>query len=249
MSSKLGITDALTYGFDRLTTRGGLILVVGYALLQILTQVSIQSLMARAFAGALPSEQLARSYPLALDLPVSVTAILTVLMMIVGTTLTILAMRAMYEHMESFPTAEHTRRLPRTIIVALVVSVIVAVSIFVGSLFLLLPGIFLAVCLVFAQVAVVIEDAGVIESLKRSWGLTKGHRIRLFALGFIISIVAGFVGGFFGVLSLIVPVAGTFLSAILLSIVSLYSLGVLVGAYKQLTTNDENQSASSDVSL
>lgn len=234
MASTLSISDALQYGVDRLTTRGGALLLGLYVIFQLVTQVSFQSLFAELLADTLPAEQVSRTYPLAIDLPVVVSAGLTILLVVVGTILAVVAMRAIYENINSIPTAEHTRRLPRTVGVILVVSVITFLAIMIGTVFLIVPGIFLAVCLVFSQLVVALEDAGIVTALQRSWSLTAGHRLRLFVLGFLIAILGGISGGLFGVLGIISPLTGNFLSALVMSVLSLYGLAVLVGAYRQL---------------
>lgn len=249
MSQKLGIIDAFTFGIDRLTTKGGLYLVVAYILVQLVTQVSVQSVSASILSGSIPQEQIARNYPLALDLPVAVSGTVTLLMMLAGMTLSIVAMRALYSNIESFPTAEHTRRLPMTILVLFVASTITAVAILIGFVFLILPGIFLAVCLSLVQVAVAVEDAGVIEALQRSWTITKGHRIRLFVLGLIVTVLTMIAGGVFGMLSAVSPIAGTLASAVILSVISLYGLAILVGAYSQLVSGTETSTAATDSAL
>ncbi|MEK7080048.1 MAG: DUF975 family protein, partial [Patescibacteria group bacterium] len=67
---------------------------------------------------------------------------------------------------------------------------------------LIVPGIFLSVCFVFAPYLVVDKGLGPIEALKASWSMTKGHRWNLFFLGLAaigLSIV-GFVFLFVGLL-------------------------------------------------
>ncbi len=54
-------------------------------------------------------------------------------------------------------------------------NIIVAVIVAIGLCLLVLPGIYLGIRLQFSLALIVEEDAGVIESLKKSWALTKGH--------------------------------------------------------------------------
>ncbi|MFC7136509.1 hypothetical protein ACFQRB_08220 [Halobaculum litoreum] len=147
---------------------------------------------------------------------------------------TVVAMRAIYADIDEVPNAEHTRRLGRTVLVLLVVSVITSFAIGVGFVFLFFPGVFLMVSLIFAQLAVVIEDRGVVESLTRSWSLTSGNRIRLFLLGVVVVAIGSVVGGVFGLFGIVSPVAGNLLSAASFGFVSLFSIAVLVSAYRQL---------------
>lgn len=233
-STKIALGDALGYGADRLTTRGGAMLIGAYVVFQIASQASFQSLFAGLVPNTMPSGPAGQVYPLAIDLPMPVSAGLVVLFMILGTVLSIVAMRAMYADIDDVPSADHTRRLARTTAVTIVVSIITFAAISIGTVFLILPGIFLAVSLVFAQLAVVLEDAGVIEALQRSWGLARGNRLRLFALGLIIAVVGGIAGGVFGFIGVFFPLVGAVASAIVTSVVTLFGIGVLVGCYRQI---------------
>ncbi|UPV99734.1 hypothetical protein M0R88_14585 [Halorussus gelatinilyticus] len=238
MSPKLSTTSALNYAVSQLATRGGAILVAAYAAYQIATQVVIQSLFVGVLGSSLDAAQLSQAYPLAVGLPTTVSAVLTVAVVLAGTALGVVAMRALYEDIDAVPTADHTRRLVRTVGVLFVVSVIVFVATTIGFVFLVLPGLFLAVSLVFAALVVAVEDAGIGESLKRSWELASGNRLRLFLLGVVVVIgsgLAGVVGTLFGGVG---PLVSALLTSVVSGLVSLFSVAVLVGAYRQLAGED-----------
>ncbi|MFB6122045.1 MAG: hypothetical protein ABEJ78_01120 [Haloferacaceae archaeon] len=234
MPSKLSLTAAFEYAGSQLLTRGGALLAGVYLLYQLVTQVAFQSLVSTYLAAKIPAEQVARVYPLAVDLPTPVAAAATLVLLPFGTFLGIVAIRALYRNVDDVPTADHLRRPLRTLVVTLAVTLVVSVAIFVGFALLVLPGIFLAVSLAFAVPAVVIEDAGVVEALKRSWSLASGNRLRLFALGFVLVVVSGFVGAAFQFLSLAYPLAASVTSALLTGLISLFGIALLVGAYRQL---------------
>lgn len=237
MSQSVGIAAAFKYGIDRLTTRGGAILLGAYVLYQLLTQVSFQSLYAQLLADTLSESQLEQAVPLAIDLPATVAAVVTVLLLLAGLVLYVVATRAIYADINGIPTADHTRRLGRTVAVSFVVSVLYCVAVGIGFVALVIPGIFLAVSLVFAQLAVVLEDAGVVESFKRSWSLTSGNRLRLFAIGVILFVLFAVVGGVVGVIGVFVPVLGDLMTFAIMGVASIYGLAVLVGAYQQVATD------------
>ncbi|WP_222916735.1 hypothetical protein [Natrinema sp. SYSU A 869] len=243
MSYKLSIERALSYGFDRITTRGGAILLAVYVLFQLVTQVSVQSFFSGLFTELFPDEEFSQTYPLAVDLPISIGGGLTALLMLVGSVLGVVTIRALYSDINDVPTADHTRRLVRTAGVLVVVTVITFFAVLIGSVFLLFPGIFLAVCLVFAPIAVVIEDAGVIESLERSWELTSENRIRLFILGAVIGVGSGLVSLVFTVVG-VAPIVGNLVTAITSGVFTLFGAAVLVGAYRQLAGERETVSTS-----
>jgi hypothetical protein len=232
--STLDLSETFRYAFGRIATRNGLLFVAAYVLVQLLTQVTSQSLAARLMADRLPAEQVGGLYPLAVDVPVAVSGGLTLVLVLAGTVVGVLAVRAFHSDLAAFPTAAHTRRLVRTVAVTLVVSLIVFVAIAVGTVLLLVPGIFLAVSLVFAVLVVAVEDAGVIEALKRSWSLASGNRIRLFVLGFVVVVASGVIGALFSAVGLVAPLAGEILGAVATGVVGVFGLALVVGAYRQL---------------
>lgn len=238
MPSTLNLTGALRYALGRIGTRNGIMLMAAYVAVQLVTQVTTQSMAARVMDGRLPTEATGELYPLAVDLPLATSGGLTAFLVLAGTVLGVLTMRAFYRDLEAFPTAEHTRRLGRTVLVTLVVSVVVFVAIAVGTVFLILPGIFLAVSLVFAVLVVVVEDASVIEALRRSWSLTKGNRIRLFVLGFLLVVLGGIVGAAFSLVGMVAPVVGEVGGAVGSGVVGAFGVALLVGAYRQLADGD-----------
>lgn len=236
--STLDLTDAVRYATDRIATRNGALLVGAYVLVQLVVQVTTQSLAASLVGGGIPAETTERLYPLAVDVSATVSGGLTLLFVLAGTVLGILTMRAFHRDIDRFPTADHTRRLVRTLVVALVVSLIVFVAITVGTVLFVIPGIFLAVSLVFAVLVVAIEDAGVVESLRRSWALTSGNRLRLFLLGVAFVVVSGVVGGLTNVAGIVAPITGGVVAAILAGAIGVFGVGLLVGAYRQLSDDD-----------
>jgi uncharacterized membrane protein len=73
----------------------------------------------------------------------------------------------------------------RKVITYLVAGLIMAVAIFIGILFLIVPGVYLALRLQFYAAFIIEEDAGIVESLKRSWAITEGHVWKLFLLALV----------------------------------------------------------------
>jgi len=81
-------------------------------------------------------------------------------------------------------------------------SIIMSIAVMIGSLFLIIPGIYLAIRLQFFAAFIVEEDSGVIESLKRSWTITEGqvlHLLLLFLVMYgimILGVMLFFIGTF-----------------------------------------------------
>jgi uncharacterized membrane protein len=79
-----------------------------------------------------------------------------------------------------------SRKLFSFIAAYLIFSIIVAA----GCALLVIPGIYLALRLQFFFASMVDENAGVIGSLKRSWEITGGHSMSLFAVMLIMALIS-----------------------------------------------------------
>lgn len=78
----------------------------------------------------------------------------------------------------------------RKIVTAIVASLIFYLIVISGSFLFIIPGIYLSLRLEFFIFFIVEEDAGIIESLRRSWKITKGHILQLFFLRLIMIAIA-----------------------------------------------------------
>jgi uncharacterized membrane protein len=81
----------------------------------------------------------------------------------------------------------------------IVLSIGVGLAVMVGFILLIIPGIIIACGLMVSTQALVLEDVTATEAMSRSWNLTKGFRMKLFGLVFLVfililipSIVIGF---------------------------------------------------------
>lgn len=93
----------------------------------------------------------------------------------------------------------------RKILTYFVANFIYIIAVFIGIALFVIPGIYLMIRLQFFTAAIVEEDAGIIESLKRSWEITKREAGKLFLLGLIyflillVGIILCIVGLFFAI--------------------------------------------------
>lgn len=89
-----------------------------------------------------------------------------------------------------------------TYLAALVIATLATV---IGLLLFVIPGIYLAIRLQYYTAFIIEENAGAIESLKRSWQITQGHTGSLFLLFLamlgigIIGLLLAFIGVFFAI--------------------------------------------------
>lgn len=70
----------------------------------------------------------------------------------------------------------------RKIFTYLIARIIMGIAVAIGIFLLIVPGIYLAIRLQFYSAYIVEEDCGIIESLQKSWDLTKGQGMPLFLL-------------------------------------------------------------------
>jgi uncharacterized membrane protein len=71
---------------------------------------------------------------------------------------------------------------PQSFLSYLLAQIVVGIAVILGFVLLIVPGIIVALGLLFTPYIVLDQKKGPIEALKMSWAMTKGHRWRLFLL-------------------------------------------------------------------
>lgn len=240
----LQLSRAVSDGFRRTFTRAGAVLFVGLLLIQFGIQTSVNT----AVVGFLPPEAAAQfSGEAGLVLPVSggVGIALFVALTLVSSAYFVVLSRTFAQPLgraSTFPPAL-TERLGRATLVALVGGIVVSVAVTVGFALLFFPGLFLAASFLFFVFVVAVEDGGVIGSLKRSWGLARGSRLKLAVLVFFSGVFGLVLGGVTSVVGLVGEPLVADLATIALSaafFVPYY--GIIASAYLQLRDGRPNAS-------
>lgn len=77
----------------------------------------------------------------------------------------------------------------RKIFTFIIATLIYIIIILLGFALFIVPGFYLMLRLQFASAFIVEEDSGIIESLKRSWEITKGQGMQLFLLFLVMMLV------------------------------------------------------------
>ena len=250
----LDIPAALEDGFMRLPTRVAGLLFVAYLIIGIVSTVAAQTLsvavmetiqQSMAAGGNAPPPSAvagagvgagAGANTLALDVGVPVAAVLFVVQVIVAQVVGVIAIRTFVsDARRSFPSGV-TRHLPWVILNALVASFITTLLIGIGTILLVIPGIYLAVALYFVQFEVIVEEENAIDALRTGWALTKGARLSVFLLLLVIfaiglasavpSIALGFAGA--------PPLVATLVSLFVGAVASIVSVAIGARAYVQL---------------
>jgi hypothetical protein len=234
MALQLG--RAVSDGLRRTVTRAGGVLFVGLLLIQLGIQTSVNT----AVAGFLPPEAAARfSGETGLVLPVSgsVGIALFAALTLVSSAFFVVISRTFAQPLSeasTFPAAL-TERLGRATLVALVGGTVVSVAVAIGFVLLFLPGVFLAASFLFFIFVVAVEDGGVVGSLKRSWALARGSRLKLAVLVFLSGVFGLVLGAVTPMVALVgPPVAADVVSAALSAAFFLPYYAIIASAYLQL---------------
>lgn len=190
-----GVT-AVRQAVGRLRSGAGLVLLLAFTAVGVATVVVHQTLAAAyldrfgdllvaALEGSLAAsdaEQFLadlRPVPLSLGLPYEVAAVLFAVTAVVNEYLMIVTLRTVAG--ERLATAA-TRRIGRAVLYGAVVGVLVRTLVLVGLVAFVVPGLFLAVSLLFAHARIAIEDDGPATALREAWALAAGRRAAVFSV-------------------------------------------------------------------
>ncbi|WP_434522468.1 hypothetical protein [Halorubrum sp. AS12] len=133
-----------------------------------------------------------------------------------------------------------TRRLGRTTVFALIGGLIVTVSVMLGTVLLVLPGLFLAASFLFFIFAVSVEDRGIISSLRRSWVLARGSRLKLGVLIIVSALFSGVIGAISPLLTLAdLSVAADIVTVVLTTVFFVPYYAIIAPAYLQLRDGED----------
>ena len=247
----LNISEALSDGLRRTFERNGLLLMVGFLLLgavDAVTGQTVASAAARFLRGQLeqlPPEAVAgpatlpgpEQTPLALPVPLPVAFGLVVVVAFLAEAVRIVAVRTLVsDETEGIPDEFLTRKLLWATVNGFIGGIIVSILTLIGLVFLIVPGVYIALGLFFVRQEIAVEDKNALDALAGSWELTSGHRLELLALavvivavGIVVSLLAGVVD-FAGITLLT-----TLVSVVLGAVTAVFGVAVAARAYVQLT--------------
>ncbi|MFC4248173.1 glycerophosphoryl diester phosphodiesterase membrane domain-containing protein [Natribaculum luteum] len=236
----LSVGEALEDGIVRLADGRQLGVFLGLYVAHLLLTVGTQSQLAAQrdqfgddalFEEALLPDEL----PLALEMPVGVATLLWLLALVGLVAVSLVAFRTLLS-------SDAVGR-PMALFVAtangVVAALVISTAVSFGLVLFVLPGLFLASALAFTYPYVAVDRTNVFEAMRRSWELTRGHRLRVFgvlvvtALGFFaISVVGGLLAIGLGA----VPVLAELVNVAVGALAWLFTLSVLASAFDQLET-------------
>jgi len=243
------VTGALRDGLRRTVGRHGWLLAAAFLAVRLASRAANDTLtradvdLARG-AGAIPqggvvgalfSGLASTATPLSLGLSLPVAAVLVVVVAVLAEAVRIVAVRTMVADPGATLTAQTAgRHLVRATGNGVVGGLAVYALSLAGLAVLVVPGLLIAVSFSFVRQEIAVEDTGVVAAMGRSWALTTGHRLELFALGLAIAavtVVAASVGTAVGAVA---PAAGAVVDAAVQSVVVVFGVASVSRAYVEL---------------
>lgn len=256
----LDIGAAVTEGVERLRSRDGLVLVGAFLVVGVLSSVATQSLtvgISEALVRFAESpdappgtdvetfrtqlEQTRASSPLAVDVPVGAAFGLAFLLGVGAEALRIVAVRIFYAPAGDRP-ADLRRNLAFATANGFLGGIVVSVLVAVGLVLLVVPGVFLLLALFFVRQEIAVEDRNFVDAMAESWTLTRGNRLNLLGLVFVLLLV-----GFVAFLpTLLASVAGSstasgVLGAVVSPVVTVFGIAATTRAYAQLKAEGSDE--------
>lgn len=226
---QVSITEILGEGVSRTTKRNGLILIgIVFVLAAINSLISLD-LGRQSFGGG-------RWYVL-----LAVTFVIALVLLAVH----IAAIRVFVsEETKRLPSKHFTHNMGWTMLNFIIGAIIFWIIVTIGLLLLVVPGLFLLTALAFWAIYVAAEGVGFMEGFKKSWGLTRGHRLNLFILGVVVVILMAIVSAIFGFLGgLISPTSGRAIgSALGGAVTGVFTVAALAATYNRLTALSDGDS-------
>ncbi len=265
----IDIGRALREGASRTAAKNGLVLAAVFAGIALLTTVLFQSLLVAAvesalevFQNASPEElgipeaeyedalaefetaleEVRAAAPLALGVSAGIAAGGLLVTVILSEAASIVAVRVFAtDETETVPGELVTDNILLATLNGFVGAIVVWGLILVGSLFLLLPGLVLAVLFFFLRQEIAINGKNFVQAMADSWRITKGHRIEVFLVGAVLVIVSRLEEATSTVVGLFSTPVGTVAAALVGGLLAAFGAAVATRAYVQI--NEESGDA------
>lgn len=245
----LQIGRAFRDGLDELLSGRGLVFVVAFMVYGLLNAVMTSS-FSQAFVEAIlrqaPSEAQAGQLPtageapLALDIPLAVAGVGALLLYVVGEALTIVAIRAFAAGDRDVIPSDATRRLGRTVAVSIVAAIVTGIAVVIGLVFLIIPGLVLAVLFYFVKQEIALNDSGVVESVRNSIGIVRDNFVATAVLAIILAVLGIIAGSTVQVLPLPAPTTAlTVVTTVVSGVFGVFGIAVTTLAYLQVAPTRE----------
>ena len=258
----LDIGQALREGASRTATKNGLVLAAVLAGFALLTAVLLQTLSLAGAEWALETfqstspqelgvtqaeydetitqfetrvEQARTATPLALGLPAGVAAAGLLVLAILSEAVSIVAVRVFAtDDDEPISSDLVTRNVLLATLNGFVGGIVVWGLIIVGLALLIVPGIVLAILFYFLRQEIALKDKNFVQAMADSWRLTKGHRIEVFLIGFVLVVVSQLQQLSSAAVGTLSTTGGVIAAAVVGGLLSAFGAAVVTRAYVQI---------------
>ncbi|NTU42976.1 MAG: hypothetical protein HGA78_07975 [Nitrospirales bacterium] len=113
-------------------------------------------------------------------------------------------------------------------------SVLVGLVVMIGLILLIIPGLVAVFLLMFTFVAIVVEDVGPVEGMKRSYELTRTH-VGDLIIFFVVLMVVGLLVALVSSVFSFIPILGQAIRALISGVFSSYVAVVMVLVYREIS--------------
>jgi hypothetical protein len=245
MSIEVG--DVVRRGYERTVARNGLLLAAILFVVSVLDAMFSAGLERQVMppggvdAPAPVSDVVTGAPPISLELPPALAGGLSLLLGLFSVVVTIGAIRTFVtDETETLPREHFTEDLLWTALNLIVGSIVFGIVVAVGFVFLVIPGLFLLVSLFFWEVFVAVEGDNFVEGFRHSWALTGGRRLRVFALGVVVVLVAVVVSIAFGLPGVFLPrTLGFLVEQVGSALLGVFVLATIAETYNRLVAMED----------
>ncbi|MFC7077209.1 hypothetical protein [Haloarcula halophila] len=254
----IGVVDSLKGGAQKLASPNGLGVLGAFVALAVANVVITQTIFLRSVERALSrtgvewSEVVTEApasapvpmgagiggpeqfFPEAIGVSLPIAVALWVLTALLAEVVRVLGIRVFASDESGVPSGLFDS-IGFTTLNSLIASLVATVVVMLGAVLLLIPGIVLAILLEFVRQEVALNDANPFEALSNSYGHVKSNFLAVFALGVILFTVLLLVGVGAGTVASgpSLPGLPSFVSTVLTTGVTVYTLAVMTDAYQQ----------------
>ncbi len=233
----LEVVGTLSQGVSRTTARNGALFAGLFFLVGVLNAV----LLGGTTGGQLNATPL-------VDLSPGAALLISLLLGLANVVVYVGAIRTFVsDETEAIPDGVFTRNLPLALIHLVIGGILFGIAVFVGFVFLIVPGLFLLTALFFFDVYVLVEDENFLVGLQNSWNLTSGHRLRLFGLGVLYLVILLAIGIVFAVPGLFLgPLLGGIVAEVGTAITGALGAATTAAAYTNPRTLEDREAGVDD---
>jgi hypothetical protein len=265
----IDIGQALREGASRTAAKNGLVLAVFFAGIALLTAILWNTVFLRVvelvlellqttspeelgltqqeYQQQLETTREARSFvseSLTIGIPLSVAAVGVLAAALFAEAISIVAVRIFStEAIETITRELITENIVFATVNGFVGSIVVWGLIIVGLPLFVIPGVFFAIVFYFLRQEIALKNKNFVQAMADSWRITKGNRIEVLFIGFILVVVSQLEAVSSAVAGIVSTPAGIVVGSLVGGVLTVFGAAVVTRAYVQI---DEDAEAPGD---